>query len=314
MFLGINWAPWLPAITAVSILFTVLAGILGIFSDRHTKKGKLTPSGWTLAALLVGAGAITLLSGRADKDITDAKERADAAERHRQFQTQMTELQTSTRAVQRLQTDMQNSLLEQHHQSTLAAENLHLSARLQQEARANTENVLRRVFEESNRVSVERIAIAVTSICPSPARYQDIPEIQRASITIRDTAGAEVKLSSRQVRQTGAGMMFDGFVGDLGEFEMFPPWRTARIFIELSGRSTSIGTSLDDRLRLTPEERRRAANPEPVVCYTCVRMFLNGRQVLAANAGLARATSFGGYVARFEDLQVNASRLPRFSE
>ena len=153
MFLGIDWAPWLPVITALLILLTVLVGIRGLYQD-HTKDGKLTRAGRAVVAAMVFLGVLTFLSGMLTSRIADQKERAEAAEREERFKRQMSALRGVTgtlrgvsNSLSDLQGGMQNSLRAQRDLFGKADDNLRMTGELQSLQQANTLAVLRRVFD-----------------------------------------------------------------------------------------------------------------------------------------------------------------------
>ena len=314
MFLGHDWDWWVPIFTIVAAVFSIAAGTLAIFQDHHTKDGTLTRFGWTLAALIIASGAASLGLGVLDRIIGDQKEHAESVERGGQFQSQMGELRGLAASLERVQTDMQGSLAEQRRLSGVADRNLSTSEALQRQEQANTLSVLRRVFSEGNRISAERIAIAVTYRCPPGGLFIDVPTIRRATLTVRSGSSPEVSLTTPQITQLGDGIIFHGFIGDLRRFETFPAWRNAQISIRLDGGDDRLGVALVDLVDLTAEEQRRAHNRAAVSCPATTNLLLNGRQVLSATANFTRrgASSIAGYAADFENLRVDVRRLPHF--
>lgn len=305
MFLGIDWTQWLPAITAALIALTVLVGIRSLYQD-HTKDGKLTRAGWSVVAAMVVLGILTFLSGLLDQRIAAEKERAEAAEREERFQRQMASLRG-------LETGMRESLGKQERLFGVANRNLNTSEALQQQTQANTLTVLRRVFEESNRLAAERVAVAVSYVCPRIDPYTDTPEVNAAVVYARTSSGLQIQLRTEQKVAINSQVIFHGFVGELGPFERFDTWRTARVDIGL-GASAPITRvlNMDEFLAMTDEQRaRRGQVPPGYACPAMVTLILNGREVARADGQIASWGPF--YTADFGNLRVDTRRLPRFS-
>jgi hypothetical protein len=316
MFLGHDWSWWLPTFTIVSAVFSIAAGTLAIFQDHHTKDGKLTRFGWVLAALILASGVATLALGFIDRRVGDEKERADTAERDRQFQTQMNTLRGVTGSLAELQTNMRGSLGQQQQLFGVADQNLRMSAALQEQAQANTLNVLRRLFEDSNRISAERIAIFVSARCPVGDRFTDRPRIDQATLVARRPDGSEIRLLSGQSGALSGGLFFHGFVGDLGSLETFQGWGSARISIRITGGAGNDGATLLEFNEFSEEDRARFMAPRQAIsCTMEIGLSLNGRQVLSAVGRFEKVqgTEAGEYEAAFNDLRVDRRRLPRFA-
>lgn len=302
MFLGIDWEPVMPAITAVLVFGTVVLGIAGLYSDSHTKDGKLTRSGWRVAGFMVVLGILTFLSGLANQRIADAKERALAKERTKQFQAQIG-------ALRRLQGDMQGSLRSQRELYSVADRSLGISTTLQRQTRANTDAVLRRVFSETNRVALERIILAFTSECPLIDRYTDPPKIDGAMITFSPSTPQAGIFAFQPTDE-----IFRNFWGALGPYESFEAWRGVRIMITLHAKPP-MGQiiPLDDFTRLSPEERSRIGRvPDDYKCPVSVTLIVNGRDVLMAKGRLERVSA-NYWSADFIDLRADPAKLPRFT-
>jgi hypothetical protein len=315
MLLGHDWTWWLPIFSVVAALLSVAAGTLAIFQEHHTHDGKLTRFGWTLAALIFASGAASLGLGVVDRRIGDEKEHADAAERDRQFGTQMATLQGVTGSLSQLQTDMRGSLGQQQRQFDVANRTLGMSEALQRQAQANTLSVLRRVFAESNRISAERIAVSVAFNCISPDDpYRGLPELQTATLVVRGASGGSVTLSTTQKLVVGSGTVFHGFLGDLGPFETFPAWRNARIEIQLVAElPISDGYRIEEVLQMDALSRQRGGRAaRPPSCTGIATLLLNGRQVLSASQNFQQTPELD-YVAHFSDLSVDSNRLPHFA-
>lgn len=301
MVLGVDW------LTIGLSVLTGLVAIFGLFQEHHTKEGKLTRTGRVVIAAIIVLCGLTILSARNEKRDAEKLAHAEAENRGQQFRSQMATLT-------RLEANMRSSLLKQEELYGVAGQNLRMSADLQQQAQANTRSVLQRVFEESNRIAAERIAIGVTYRCPPQDRFRDNPRILEATLIVRNPAGRAIRFVTRQATAVGDGLVFHGFLGDLGRFETFPPWREARISIRLSGGDISFGSmSLLEYSQLTEDELRRRENPDPVSCPTRAMLFLNGRQVLTGSADFTRLTAQRDYAADFENLRVEPHRLPRFA-
>jgi hypothetical protein len=320
MFLGIDWEPIMPAITAVLVFGTVAIGIAGLFSDSHTKRGKLTRSGWRVAALMVVLGILTFLSGLANQKIADAKERLLAAERAQQFQAQIGALRKVTgtlggvtSSLTELQGNMRESLGTQQSLLSAADQNLRLGADLQQQGQANTVAVLRRVFEESNRLGAERIGISVTYGCTAEDPEENPPQLESATLQIAGGSRRYITLSTTEKLAVAEGAIFHGFLGDLGPYESFAPWRNARVTIRLTARPTALGHELTiDSVRRRDELiERLGRRPRPAVCRAAGALILNGRQVVTTPSAITQNHN-GQWVAEFADLRVDPQRLPRF--
>jgi hypothetical protein len=296
-------------LTAVLTFGTVWVGVRGLYQDHLTDKGKLTRAGQRVVALMFLLGGLSFLLGWTDRELTDRKERADAAERARQ----MTVLQQVTGSLSRLQTGMNGSLTRQEQLYGIASRTLHASGLLQQETRENTNTVLRRVFAESNRISAERIAISVSFHCPPLGPYTEGPNILSATLTMSGPSGETMSLSTDQQLSLSNGLLFHGFREDLGPYESFPAWQAARISIRLSGwRPMERMLSLDEFVRMSPEDRQNADRvPEGYSCSTTALLLLNGRQVLQVVGPFRSGGGEDHFVAEFNNLRVDSNRIPR---
>jgi hypothetical protein len=304
MPIGIDGSEWL---TALLMLLTVGVGVLGIFQEHHRKDGKLTKVGWGLIAAISLLGLGTFLSGQRDRRIAEEKEHADTAERDRQFRSQMASLRG-------LETGMRESLGKQERLFGVANRNLGMSATLQRQAQQNTLSVLRRMFHESNRIAAERIAISVSYQCPPLGPYIDGPRIETATLIASGPSGSQISLSTNQKLNLGDGIMFHGFLGDLGVFETFPAWQAARISMRLDGLPP-VGRvlNMDELLRMTDEEQERWRRVDrSISCPVTAMLLLNGRRVISAFARLRRVGEYE-FDAEFDGLRIDASRLPHFA-
>lgn len=309
MSFGGDWSSW---ITGILMALTVTVGLLGIFQDRHRKDGKLTRVGWGLVGAIVLLGVATFLSSLRDQRLAEEKEQADSAERGRQFQSQMSALREVTGSLSQVRTDMRDSLRSQRELSGVADENLRMSAALQAQAQANTLTVLRRVFEEGNRLSAERVALAVT-YCPRIDRYTDRFELNAAVVWARASSGLQIALRTEQKVEVQGQIIFHGFVGELGPFERFDTWRAAQVDIGLGASPpASRAFSVDDLAQMTDEESARGGRiPPGYECPVTVTLILNGREVLRADGQIV-AWQGAIHYANFGNLRVDPRALPRF--
>ncbi|HYH70405.1 MAG TPA: hypothetical protein VEX16_03780 [Methyloceanibacter sp.] len=302
------------ALTALTIGVTIYIGIRGLHTNL-VRSGKLTPKGRKLAIAMCGLGLLTFALGLGDKIISHQKEQAEARERTHQFRQQMEKLEGATESLTQLQAGMQNSLSRQELLYGIAGQTLRVSDNIQREAQANTLNVLQRVFSESNRISPERIAVSVDYSCPLIDHpYPGYPTVEAVQVALSTGYTTEVSLVSRVSTRLSDAYIFHDFLADLGRFETFRAWRSAKIRIRVTGRAP-LGTpaELRNEIRAADEELRRQGHQfVPMRCPMVVRLYLNGRQVLRQFGNLTR-TSRMFFVLEFEDLRVDRNRLPRFS-
>jgi hypothetical protein len=295
------------------ILLTVLVGIRGLYQD-HTKDGKLTRAGRAVVAAMVFLGVLTFLSGMLTSRIADQKERAEAAEREERFKRQMSALRGVTgtlrgvsNSLSDLQGGMQNSLRAQRDLFGKADDNLRMTGELQSLQQANTLAVLRRV-------SPERVAISVSYKCPKTEELGAGPvEFESASISISGPGQQAARLSTGEKVNLSDGLVFHGFLGDLGPYEAFPAWRTARVTLRLAASRIGGFFTLSDLQRFEEVKQRTGREPQPPICPTTMMLFLNGRQVLSA-AGELRALlpDDDAFSVEFTDLRVDHKRLPSY--
>ncbi len=310
--------------TAVLIFGTVYLGIHGLGREYRTKKQqKLNASGKQAMRWMIGLGVLTFASTMLGGLISSYKEGQEAKEREERFQRQMAALDRQTitlkgvtGSLSQLQLGMGDSLQTQRGIFDRADLNLRMSGMLQDQARQNTSNVLRRVFEEGNRVAAERIAVSVEYNCPGEGiPFERGLEVTSATLSVKGATGETLILSTSQNVPVNAAVVFHGFQGDLGRFETFRAWRGARVSIRLTGRAARIGIALEDFNRMTPEERAAQydTNREPPSCPTTVALLLNGRRVLSAFSYFVRPRSAPD-VADFENVPIENSRLPDLSD
>lgn len=310
MFLGIDWEPIMPAITALLVFGTVVLGIAGLYSDSHTKDSRLTRSGWQVAGFMVLLGILTVLSGLANQKIADAKERALTAERNKQFQAQIGALRGVTGkltgvsgSLSELQSDMGESLLTQRGLFEKADANLRLSGALQNQSREDTVNVLRRVFEESHRIAPERIAVSIDYSCNAPVHPPSYPRVKAVQLAIEGQNGTELSLVSAVSTRVSDEIIFHDFLAELGRYEFFEAWRDAHVRIRITGRPD---LPSDDVPRLPQFKAER--------CPMLVKLYINGREMLE-KFGYFEPTEPESpyfYLLEFEDLRVDPAKLPRF--
>jgi hypothetical protein len=318
MFLGIDWEPIMPAITAVLVLGTVAIGIAGLFSDSHTKRGKLTRSGWRVAALMVVLGIFTFLSGLANQKIADAKERKLAAERTRQFQAQIGTLRSVTGrlggvsgSLSELQSNMGESLRTQRGLFSKADANLRISGALQRQSQADTRNLLRGMFEESNRITPERVAVSVDYSCEAPVHPPSYPDVKGVQVAIEGDHGTELSLVSTVSTRVSDEIVFQNFLSELGRYESFEAWRNARVRIRITGSPKGPILPIPNH---SVEDGPPHLQIQPQRCPMLVRLYLNGREMIE-KFGYFEPTERVDplfYLLEFEDLRVDPNRLPRF--
>lgn len=312
----INWSDILPIVIVASTVLTVAVGLIGL-RQGHYRSGKLTRRGRQSVAAIVALGVVTLVSTFADRQISAAKEAADAELRTRQFDRQMASLKGVTGDLGTVRGSLQESLRKQELLYGIASENVRLSGSLMEQTQVNTNNLLRRMFEDGNRISAERIAIFVSARCPIGDRFTDRPRIMTATLVARRPNGSELRLLSGQSGALSGGLFFHGFMGDLGSFETFQGWAGARISIRIMGGADNDGATLEEFNAFSEEDRARFMAPRQAIrCTIEIGLSLNGRQVLSA-AGLferIQGTETGDYEAAFNDLRVDRRRLPRFAE
>lgn len=320
MIFGIDLGSWTEPLFLISSLLAIAAGVLGFALEHRTPEGKLTRAGKALGIVVVVAGLTALALGLADRKIADEKEQEGDRQRNRQFESQMRELNRvtgrldgMTRSLTQLEGNMRESLGAQRELFGVADQNLRASTALQAETQANTIRVLRRVFDESNRIAPDRIAVLASFNCPLTPLGVSGSDPYRVTLMVTDGQGRQTAFSTHENVRVATGTMFHGFLGHLGPLESFSAWADARISIVVDAHRPGGMVSLDAFTSMSREEfdaweRNLGATH---ICPGTSTLMLNGRQVLSATSTLRERDdrSFG---ASFMNLRVERSRLPRF--
>ena len=306
-------------LTGGMIFLTVATGIYSTWHEHRDRQRKMKLSGWILAFAMITFGGLSIASNGYERRQNTLKEKQNEDKRARQFHAQMGKMVEATTSLNRLEIDMTGSLKRQ--EQLLDKQNLNFNAvtKVQRLQTANTENILRKVFAEGNRVATERIAISVVTNCPVLAgRFVEYPYVEGVSMVVRRSGPRGVSFATKQHLDFGNGVIFFGFLGDLGSLEELDAWRKASVDIQLDAWLSSnskhrIGTLDDIGVMSLEEAIERFQKPavRPEACPVTASLLVNGRTILRVSGNLVAKDS-RGYGASFRSIPVNPSLLPSF--
>ena len=299
----------LTAFGALLALVTVVVACLGLFSNSHTSGRNLTKSGWIMASSIVMLGAGTFFMNELAKGVSAAKEREVSKARAAEFDDQMSSLR-------RLQAGMEASLSQQERTISVASEGVALTAETLRQTERSSRDILADIFESSNRITPDRVALSVSYVCPIGAPNSEYPTLEAVQIAIEERGETVLSLASRVSTRVNDVVVFHDFLADLGRYENFDAWRDAPVRVRVSGKPPSgpipIG-QIEAHLAFRNQLHDRGLEFFPMRCPMTVRLYINGRQVLKASGAMDR-TSEAFYLAEYSDLRLDPSAIPSFSE
>jgi hypothetical protein len=303
---NVNWAAILPFASALSVAFTIIVGISGL-RQGHYSKGKLTPRGRKSLAWMVGLGVITLIIGFADRQISTAKDKASAAKdkadadvRSRQFNRQMASLRTVTGKLDQAQIALQDSLRRQEIISAAADRNLMLSQRLQQQAQRNTDRVVRRIVDDTNRFTFANMAGSLVVDCPDPQPGLPRPVSFQLLVQLEGRRGLAA-IQQRATTGSDSFVIFDRLEGALNNYDTLPPWEGSRARLYIRAVDDDFRRSLpeQDRSLFAQNGTRRR---QPIVCPFQFTLAIKGQLILLAT-GTLEEISVGIFSTNLEGIR-----------
>jgi hypothetical protein len=321
-------------LTAVSIIATAAIGLHALFHD-YRKGKKISRAGMVAAALIVLLAAVSITAEMLRQRIEDRNEKITQDRETRQFNAQMKRLNIVSSSLERvagtsdnLQLKMTDSLATQNDILGRTERNWQTSVASADEARRHTGFVLRRIFEEGNRVFPERIVLALRYQCPfqpgqlaGPVLTEDV----RARIAVHKPSrpeGARVPsfettepVSEHHFSSTENGELlrqssvFSGFRGDMTGVELLQDWRDAKLYVSVAGPLRKQQTISEVNALYDPGK----SEGRSITCETFMSLFLNGRLIAEAEGSLRRnAPRSARYVTEFEDVIVRDEVIPVF--
>lgn len=274
-------ASLLPLVTLVSVILTIVVGVLGL-RQGFFSKGKYTRRGRRMIAVLVALGATTMLSSIVDQQLSDAKEERDAEVRLRQFDRQMASVRSVQLSISQAQNALQSTLIQQGRLLDVANQNVRRTIQLQAQAEANAANILGRVTDEGNRFTVKDIiATLAARECRTPDGPIEFghPIVSTVHVEVAGPSGL-ISIASHEATPNYSMIwdQFQGFEGSLVGYETPSAWRNANIRITVYGDGRS---SPQPRSLLDPPENRALGRP-PTTCRMDVSLSANGRSLWSA--------------------------------
>lgn len=306
-------------ITTLLTGLTVAAGLLSTWYEHRDRQKKMKRTGWWLGGLIVAFGIGSIASNAYERILNDAKEKADAAQRAKQFDAQMTKLTEATASLTRLRSDMTESLGKEQELFAKSDLNLGVVTDVQKQQVTSTDSILRRVFDESNHVAVEQISVFVSVNCTRmKEKYVQYPQATRVSIVLKRHDLQTISLTTETSVKQDGGDIFFRFLGEIGSFERLQAWRGAHVDMIITENVLGIGImSLGELSNLTDAERYEKENPIlPKSCPLSASLLRNGRSVLHVSGILEKQSNSGSraYEAIFNSAPVESSLLPSFRE
>ena len=308
MLQGINWEFSQAALAVTLILGTLFVGIHGLNHEYRAEKGRLSPGGKRIAALMIFLGACSLATNGIGSWLSAAKERKALAEQDARFRRQID-------SISKLQVDMTRSIDAQRGLFAKADANLKLGAALERETQRGTNDVLRRVFLEGNRVAAERVEVAVGVLCDlsDVKKFGGPLVITGVGLNVKNPKLPELHMGTDKWFPSDTEMVFHNFFGELGAYENFDAWRGARVSIRLVADIPGRGIgSLEDLGGPVPNYDRplRERLALDARCVASSELFLNGRAVLNA-VGDLKLQPNDTIEVTFENLTISNSKLPK---
>lgn len=324
-------------VTVAAVILTAWIGIHGLRHEYRTEDGQLTKAGRRARGLMGGLALLSVASELTRFVVDSEKERRSAAEATTRFEAQMSRLDDVTDTLSGISSSsfevaggLRESLGKQNNLLRLTDQNLRLSREVGAQGRQNTEDVLRRIFEDSNRVQPERLTLAVENACarsgPGPLTNPLVGDTVVARVRVRGRSPRRVEhvaQFSAFERQTHDGSLvgqvsgsggfattnvFTGFSGEISGLELIEDWRGAVISAEIITirRSMTVDEAIN-QLNGTPG-RDNAQR-----CRATMRFFLNSRLVATAEEPeLFFDPNAPRFVHRFENVRVQDHQIPRF--
>lgn len=268
---------------------------------------------------MVAAGCSSLGLSLVDNHLTKLKENAESQERQHQFHSQIVRLNRATISLDKLQTGMKETIDRQVSIADSSSANVKLGKELNVQERTNLAMVLHRLFSEATRVSAEKVTISVRGGCADRMDFINRNNYYSATLLIDPSIGDRKWLRHISLHDDSGRFSidsdsyviakFDRFWGDIGEFEDFQRWRSAKISVNLNlmaGRDQN-GNEI---INVLSDDETRTGLP----CIVSVYLYVNGRRIAAGEGKLQSLSidtpDFSGEV----ELHLNMDEIPKYEE